>query len=290
MFRPNDAMQRSLSILRPGTIDPSSTSPCSRGSASSPSSFSSSTLDTNTVRRRTTTTTTNNHSKPLTKRSNHSQSQSHSHSRSRPPLAKQLSPVAQAKLQLLPKIAEFRQKGWITRQEEKEFIEILSEHKSNPFDGTVHSIQTILNNIQQDQLKQTQTNNKTLELKQQQQQQQITTTATGTILEPSDLQVRDENYLQELFCEMCFFARLGFVQPPSCLQCVYKESIQGIPADSNCARFVVWRKNARALLHPQQLEENIVLVECKAVRSLLEGKTVDAHQWDKERRQLLYHM
>lgn len=276
MFRPNDAMQRSLSILRPETISPSSTSPSTRGSPSSV-----------TGRRR---TNTNNQAKPMNRKNHHNRNNNNNNNR--PPLTKQISPIAQAKLQLLPKIAEFRHKGWITRQEEKEFIEILSEHRSNPFDGTVHSIETLLNDIQQEQLKHIQANNESLDSKQQQMMMTTTTTTTttGTILEPSDLQVRDENYLQELFCEMCFFARLGFVQPPSCLQCVYKESIQGIAADPNCARFVVWRKNARALLHPQQLEENIVLVECKAVRSLLEGKTVDAHQWDKDKRQLLYHM
>ena len=170
MFRPNDAMQRSLSILRPETISPSSTSPSTRGSPSSV-----------TGRRR---TNTNNQAKPMNRKNHHNRNNNNNNSNNnnRPPLTKQISPIAQAKLQLLPKIAEFRHKGWITRQEEKEFIEILSEHRSNPFDGTVHSIETLLNDIQQEQLKHIQANNESLDSKQQQMMMTTTTTTTtGTI-------------------------------------------------------------------------------------------------------------
>lgn len=194
-----------------------------------------------------------------------------------------MSPPAQSRLELLPRIASFRHKGWITAREEREFIKTLSEQQSNPFDRTtVESIKKALNEIQRAQ--------DSKYSKHEPKPKATTIVAPGKILEPSDLQLTDEDYLQELFCEMCFFARLGFVQPPSCLQCVYKESIQGTQSDPHCQRLVVWRKNARLLLHPQQLDDNVVLVECRAVRHLLEEKTVDAHQWDKEKRQLLYHM
>ena len=254
MFRPKEAMKRS--ILRQSRL-PSPTSSLSSTSANSSSGNSRSNRNRNSRRNAT------NSPRP-------------------PRQPAQLSPCAQSKLELLPKIAAFRHKGWITAEEEKDFIGILSEHRSNPFDGTVESVERLLNDIQQQQHKK---------------ERNRTTTAPpasaslGRVLEPFDLPVMDDTYLQELFCEMCFFARLGFVQPPSCLQCVYQESIQGIQSNSHqCERLVVWRKNARALLHPQQMQDNIVLVQCKAVRSLLEGKTVDAHQWDKKRRQLLYHM
>jgi hypothetical protein len=197
-----------------------------------------------------------------------------------------MSPPAQSRLELLPRIASFRHKGWITAREEREFINALSEQQSNPFDKTtVDSIKKALHDIQ-----------RTQDSKFHSQRELKATTAAmmmgpGKILEPSEFPVTDENLLQEMFCEMCFFARLGFVQPPSCLQCVYQESIQGTPSNPQCKRWVVWRKNARLLLHPQQLTDNVVLVECRAVRHLLEDKTVvDAHQWDKEKRQLLYHM
>jgi hypothetical protein len=70
---------------------------------------------------------------------------------------------------------------------------------------------------------------------------------------------QDIKLVQQLFVEMCFFARLGFVQPPCCLQCTYKESIlekhlrsqhninpDGIlvQPNRNCQRWVAWRKDA----------------------------------------------
>ena len=35
---------------------------------------------------------------------------------------------------------------------------------------------------------------------------------------------RDDDDLSELFVTMCFFARLGFDQPPSCLRCAYRDA------------------------------------------------------------------
>eukprot|EP00535_Pseudo-nitzschia_heimii_P003296 CAMPEP_0197180532 /NCGR_PEP_ID=MMETSP1423-20130617/5110_1 /TAXON_ID=476441 /ORGANISM="Pseudo-nitzschia heimii, Strain UNC1101" /LENGTH=229 /DNA_ID=CAMNT_0042630621 /DNA_START=105 /DNA_END=790 /DNA_ORIENTATION=+ len=50
-------------------------------------------------------------------------------------------------------------------------------------------------------------------------------TETPTIVSPRDLaNILSEGTRSELFVETCFFARLGFVQPPCCMSCTYKEA------------------------------------------------------------------
>jgi hypothetical protein len=98
--------------------------------------------------------------------------------------------------------------------------------------------------------------------------------------------------LQELFVEMCFFARLGFVQPPCCLRCTYRHAHDGAgsPPDgggaSDCRRYVVWRKNATSLLHPSNLGSNVVLVPCGSARLLMDGQVVSGYFWDAARKRL----
>jgi hypothetical protein len=128
-----------------------------------------------------------------------------------------------------------------------------------------------------------------------------TTTTTTTqpaaplALEPAELSTvlssDDDNHngqtYQRLFAEMCFFARLGFVQPPSCLHCTYREGMEQQAPSLTCARWVVWRKNADVLLHPDKLTDNIMLFQCHAVRQLLQGKSVEGYQWDTKQKQLI---
>jgi hypothetical protein len=138
------------------------------------------------------------------------------------------------------------------------------------------------------------------------------------ILEPSDLwtgAVRfDPQQIQELFVEMCFFARLGFVQPPCCLQCTYRDCNDTSPTPTNnqqqhhrhhhpvatssnsnnkhhntarsCQRWVVWRKDANTLLHPNLLDGNVLIVQCQAAQRLLAGHQVDGCYWDAENKQV----
>jgi hypothetical protein len=96
-----------------------------------------------------------------------------------------------------------------------------------------------------------------------------------------------DKQIEELFVETCFFARLGFVQPPSCLKCAYRESIKGDTANSKCSKWVVWRRDANYIIHPNYLTENSLLVQCHAARELLAGKSVESHQWDATKKALL---
>lgn len=112
-------------------------------------------------------------------------------------------------------------------------------------------------------------------------------------LEPSELKsvITDEVEIKQLFAEMCFFARLGFVQPPSCLRCAYKEGMGQAAAAADkrlpCQRWVVWRKNADLLLHPDTLGDNIIMFQCHVVRKLLAGKQEAGCAWDTKMKQLV---
>lgn len=126
------------------------------------------------------------------------------------------------------------------------------------------------------------------------QEQVVVPMTKKLILEPADLWTGaaclTESEMQELFVEMCFFARLGFVQPPCCLQCTYRESTKHKKKRSmklDCRRWVVWRKDAQALLHPHRLDGNIVIVQCQAARRLLQGDRVEGRRWDAEGKQIV---
>jgi hypothetical protein len=132
----------------------------------------------------------------------------------------------------------------------------------------------------------------------------------GSIVEPSQLwKARSDSLdpasLQELFVEMCFYARLGFVQPPCCLKCTYRtahptktkistnnsnkqeeDGSKSSSPSSACQQFVVWRKNASAVLHPGTLGTNIVLVPCSDAQKLLDGQVVSGYYWDAAKKRL----
>lgn len=97
-----------------------------------------------------------------------------------------------------------------------------------------------------------------------------------------------QGQIEELFVETCFFARLGFVQPPSCLRCSYRESIKNDTTTAKCNRWVVWRRDANHIIHPKYLSDNTVFVQCHAARLLTAGQSVDGHQWDASQKIMLF--
>jgi hypothetical protein len=113
------------------------------------------------------------------------------------------------------------------------------------------------------------------------------------IMEPKDLysngknRIFSEPQIQELFVSTCFYGRLGFVQPPCCLLCTYRETTDEVNPDKDCQKYVVWRKNAETPLHPNQLDGNIIVIPCHVVRKLLKGETVEGHAWDKNNKRVV---
>lgn len=110
------------------------------------------------------------------------------------------------------------------------------------------------------------------------------------ISSPMVMEIRDasvgEDKTEELFVEMCFFARLGYVQPPCCLRCTYREALQDGNVHSQCLRWVIWRKDTNQLLHPSEMEGNLLMVQCRAAGRLLAGETIEGYAWSPERQEV----
>lgn len=271
-----------------------------------------------------------------------------------------MSPVGEQKLRLMPRIAEYRCKGYLNDEQERELYTQLQQHKINPFDNSTvqdverkleeykalscgtasrdgvaprggqegpNSMQTLRDRLQKQKAR-TQIPNAyadndrydrvmrdqesisqetvakrlyqdNLEDLQQPAHDEEDFSKTSlaykeiplndrVILDASDLvdQVGEE-FVENLFVEMCFFARLGFLQPTMCLRCLYMESIEGMDEDLDCKNFCVWRRNANEPLHPQALQGNLCLVECQAARKLVEGNQIQDHYWDHIKRRLV---
>lgn len=196
------------------------------------------------------------------------------------PNAMPMSPPAERRLQLLPRIVEYRAKGLISAADEATLIGQLERRsKVNPFDSSdVASVENSLNEIARGSLGGGNFDGRT---------SLQNDGDKEVILEPRHLSDVDEESLRNLFVETCFFARLGFLQPPTCLQCVFHESVENRPANANCVNHVVWRKDAKMLLHPDNLDGNLVLVQCRTARKLVQGHPIDSHQWDSVHLQLL---
>lgn len=114
------------------------------------------------------------------------------------------------------------------------------------------------------------------------------TTYQGTIVAPSSLSTSlSDDAIATLFTETCFFARLGFVQPPCCMQCTYREAMQSATPRMDCKRWVIWRRNATKPLHPSSICENAVAVQCQSARKLNAGNMVEAYKWDRTRKVLV---
>eukprot|EP00978_Attheya_sp_CCMP212_P049453 scaffold666213_cov51-Attheya_sp.AAC.1 len=100
----------------------------------------------------------------------------------------------------------------------------------------------------------------------------------------------DQTVMEDLFVEMSFFARLGFLQPPSCLKCAHRQTVGHKQQDSTtassepCNRLVAWRKDANVLLHPDKLEGNLLVVSCASATKLHKGETVSNYAWDRKQR------
>ena len=112
-----------------------------------------------------------------------------------------------------------------------------------------------------------------------------------TIVPPKDLaNILSDHAVADLFVETCFFARLGFVQPPCCMACTYKEALKGNIPNMECSTWVIWRKDASRTFDPSNnanMADNAIVVQCKTARKLVQGKMVEGYQWDSRQKMLL---
>uniref|UniRef100_A0A7S4M7U7 Uncharacterized protein n=1 Tax=Odontella aurita TaxID=265563 RepID=A0A7S4M7U7_9STRA len=102
--------------------------------------------------------------------------------------------------------------------------------------------------------------------------------------------------LRDLFVEMCFFARLGFLQPPSCLSCAFLDAKLSRDGDNSnrvvCRCPVVWRKDATQSLHPDRLggdasDSGIVITTCTTAQAWMRDEVVEGFCWDRKLRKLV---
>ena len=98
--------------------------------------------------------------------------------------------------------------------------------------------------------------------------------------------------LENLFIDMSFYARLGFLQAPSCLRCAYREAHAGTAwkdalASQGCGRLVMWRKDTALPIHPDNLQANAAIVSCQSAKALMRGESVGGVHWDKTTQKLV---
>ena len=220
-----------------------------------------------------------------------------------------LSPLDQLK----ERVSDFQSRGWLSQQEHRKYMALLDTAPPTGQAGITEYVQKEL--IKElDQLEDKMTGGTASFAKQI--RKEVLTPKRGTtsrnnseqqngsqplgnvtnhlsksnvIAEANDLaQKLSKESIQDLFVETCFYARLGFVQPPCCLQCTYMESQKDASPDPDCSRGVVWRRDARHVLHPETLEENTIFVQCHAARDLIAGKVVDGHKWDGTKKVLRF--
>jgi len=85
--------------------------------------------------------------------------------------------------------------------------------------------------------------------------------------------IPSENELEQAFVGMISFAKLGFMQAPSCLQCAYSSALkcQGSAINdtkkfqetSLCQNLVVWRRDANILIQFSSLKGNAVVLRVR---------------------------
>ena len=98
--------------------------------------------------------------------------------------------------------------------------------------------------------------------------------------------------MENLFIDMSFYARLGFLQAPSCLKCAYRDAHAGTDyreaiAAKGCGRLVLWRKDTALPIHPDNMQTNSVVVTCATAKAFMRGETVAGVHWDKDSQTLV---
>ena len=98
--------------------------------------------------------------------------------------------------------------------------------------------------------------------------------------------------LEHLFIDTTFYARLGFLQAPSCLKCEYRDAHAGVHyrdtvAAKGCGRLVLWRKDTELPIHPDNMQTNSVVITCATAKALMRGEVVGGYRWDKNSQKMV---
>lgn len=102
----------------------------------------------------------------------------------------------------------------------------------------------------------------------------------------------DRNDTERVFVEMCVFARLGFLQPQSCLRCVYNSVLQDKVSENvkdqvPCERIIAWRKDANKKIDPENMKEILTFVKCHDAKEWASGRTAENMRWNQTTKKLI---
>lgn len=206
---------------------------------------------------------------------------------------------------LKERVASFQAKGWLSQQESRQYKALLNTASGSKNSNALRTLEKQL-----DQVEEKMTGNSTRKGVMggmwSQAANRFVQTPGGTsvvsdssfgansmtqidaIVSPRMLSnILSESQVADLFVETCFFARLGFVQPPCCMQCTYREAMEGAAPNTRCGRWVVWRKDATKVLHPKSLLANTMSIKCHTARRLLGGERVEGYQWESKQKLLV---
>ena len=229
-----------------------------------------------------------------------------------------LSPRMDERLRLLPRIAEYRLRNWITDEEERHFITMLEkmEYSANsPSDSAALHIHKRLEEIERkirSKKKAVHFDTVSREHRSGSDSKKEEFTAkdetTSPIVHDERVHRMDSStcsklgltsvHVADLFVEMCFFARLGFLQPPCCLKCSFLTSLSSqekkrerLSTTQQCNRWVVWRQDASVVLSRKSLKGNLLLVRCNAAQELVMGQPVTSlkttWRWDSSTQRMM---
>ncbi len=216
--------------------------------------------------------------------------------------------------QLKQRVSDFQSRGWLSQQEHRKYMALLDTAPKGKQTGTTdYALQELTKELDtledkmtggtvsfSKQIRQTVLTPRRAAARETRSEENVTQPPLGNltnrtqkksevIMQPKDLSKKiSSDEVEELFVETCFYARLGFVQPPCCLQCTYRESLKDATPEPQCNRWVLWRQDAKHVLHPETLKENSIFVQCHVAKDLLAGKIVDSHKWDASKKVLLF--
>ena len=210
------------------------------------------------------------------------------------------------RLHLLAQIEVFKNRHWIDQTEENGFRSLLSSKKDD-FQPSVKSLEAIKNRlktIKKDKLKERSKARKDARFSK---HETDSVTSASFCNGDNDQNLNDDRYkvfhrqdvinrlsigtVDRLFTEMCVFARMGFLQPTSCLHCAFKQCQlcdnkkqkdgSVVARNKYCQNLVVWRRNANERISSENLDNNIFFVSCSCAQALIRNKTVQGLTWDK---------
>jgi hypothetical protein len=217
--------------------------------------------------------------------------------------------------ELLPRIAEFVLRKWISEEDEKYLVTLLQRDLGSGNNSTLVYVQKKLEQIEvkarttvkksvnflepcndHDDEKNRNMKNDSARISANRKDAEIVHKMDSSTYSKLNL---DPDQVSNLFVEMCFFARLGFLQPPCCLLCSFKRSATSqnvmdqntLKETQQCQRYVVWRQDSKILLSQKSLSGNLLLIRCCDAQTLILGGEVismkQAWRWDFTKQQLV---